>query len=138
MSISIDGIDFIGTHGQIVAMAPQLRVIRKSFSGVDGESEIQAGKTGRALWCEIVLHDRHNAAQMEAVLAITEHVFLGRHGMLLSTDPQTNYFQQFPNTTYMGFERDQMTPAPLYDYAGTIDGRWWIRGKLHFYQLLIP
>jgi len=134
--ITIDGFEFKGTHGAAVSAPPQLRVMRKAFSGVDGESEIKGGKTGREVSVDIVVHERLNASQMEAVLGVYEYQILGRHGTLL-VRADTGYDQAFANTTYMGFERDPETPAPLYDYANTIDGRWWIRGRLKFYQLLV-
>lgn len=135
--IDIEGIQPKGTHGLIVADPPQLITRRVHYVGLDGETEIESGVTGRRLYCTFLLHDEYRTvADLEVWLSILEHTIVGRHGTVATDLGET--FQSFPHTTFEGFKRDPQQPAPLKDYAGTIDGGWWIKGTLEFYQVRYP
>lgn len=131
------GNNFGNAHGSVVASTAPLTFWRAKYPGVRGETEIRGDIRGRELSCEIMVFDNLTAIDAERLLARFEVDWVGNHGTLVCTpendaQPQATY----RNVTYMGFERDQSTPAPLLDIASTLDGGYWFRGIARFYQIL--
>jgi len=133
--IVIDGREVKGTHGLLVPQNGQLVTRRRHFIGVKGEAEVRSKPRGRQVSCDLLVHDNYaKLLDIETALEVLQVDLLGRHGNVVTIF--TDEPQVLQSCTYMGFELDPAAPWPLYDYAGTIDGGWWIRGTLMFYQLI--
>ena len=136
--------NFTGTHGQLAVVSrAELVTRRRHYPGIDGESEIRAGINGRMWRCDyLVANNYASLNQLNIELVKLEGTLLGMHGVVTALygqaaggGPQDQ--QTLFDTTYMGFERDPNLPEARLDVAGTIDGGWWIRGFLNFYELKV-
>ena len=131
-----------GTHGLITEGPIELHLRRTYFYGLKGESEIVSGYGGRPLYADMWIHNSYSDfTDLNAYLATLDKK-MGDHGTLETTySPSNGKEQTFEHCTFLGFERlplpgrDQ--PGALEDVAGTVDGGWFINGRLHFHQLKI-
>lgn len=138
--ITFNGKQIKGTHDAVAYSSPELQVSRTYFWGLQGESEITGGKSGRNMTVYMWLHDKHSSRT-----AIEDRVkeimtWVGEHGVLVETDARNSMTKTYENVTFTGVEPitfpNRESVGPIKDYAGTVDGGWIQAVNLKFYQLI--
>jgi hypothetical protein len=112
---------------------PRIQVTRSKFFGVLGESEIHGRGGGREIEIPIYMFDHYASAQavMDRIAQLEAQASLGLHGTLTMSGAVPRTYQ---DVTFEGFEEDPAIGI-LEDVAGTLDGGWFVKGTLYFYDL---
>lgn len=155
--IKFTGKEIKGTHGAAVAMPPALQTVRTYYWGLKGQTEIVGGTGGRELMIKMWIHGRVSqkgkayAKRDEIEKAIKEiDKLVGKNGTLeidLGDQPQktnksTQQYnkekQKYNHCTFVSMSPDSVgsgAACPYFDWAGTVDGGWFMAATLTFYQL---
>lgn len=127
MAISHDGYDFENQHhGDIRPTSPpRLQLVVAEFAGLDGESHLVGGLTGRELTCRYLMD---GYASRTALKTATDAIH-AQTGQLTGTITITgNLARTIPKCTFLGFVHEE----GRYDGSG-VNG-WFVRGLLIWRQ----
>ena len=114
----------------------RLQVARTKYFGVAGESEIHGLGGGREIAIPFYFFDNFPsaAALLSRIDQLDYKAEEGLAGDLQLSGPIYN--RTYHDVTFEGFEVDPEVGV-LPDVAGTLDGGWFAKGTLHFYDLRI-
>jgi hypothetical protein len=154
MTVKFKNYAFPGTHGAAIVLPPELHVVRSSFFGLDGTSEIVGGRGGREITVDMWFHNKFfRRDQLINGPITTSRLIIGHHGkleLIHELAPQRSKQngaityqakarkEEYEDVTFHGFFPTSFggqPGVPLFDWAGTVDGGWFIAGQLRFYQL---
>jgi hypothetical protein len=116
--------------------APELQTWRTRFAGVQGESELVGTAGGRTLEFALMIHGSFATrnALRDYIQGTLNGSLIGEHDDIVFRGTSPNFEHDWMHCTCEGFS---MAPgsSPLFDFAGTLDGGWFVPGVLRFRQL---
>lgn len=121
---------------------PAMPVVRTSYWGLHGESEIRSGRGGRHIRLRLLIRDLEVPFEsFDALLVMLDQLeaLVGEHGQLTIENLDNGLTRSWERCTFMGFQPGpEPTDGPLPDVAGAMGGGWWIRGVATWYDLGPP
>lgn len=129
MPITHAGFEFKGAYSNPRVGIAENHFIRNHFAGVNGTSEIIAGRGSRPIVVNLWHYARYNA---ESDLKGGLDALANRAGTNGDLVLSGNLAETYHDVTFDGYE---LIFGPLRDLVGHLDGGWWAEVDLYFTQL---